>query len=109
MEPLSLDEPTPKKMSEIDEDFRNYGLNLPTTGGCMYCSNFKPKGTALEVKEACEEHRRECHPELVGKRRYRRPHATPGVLAFRQFLTEEEGKEIDARRVKRMKLLGIDP
>jgi len=95
-------------MSEIDEDFRNYGLNLPTVGGCMYCPRFKPKGTALQVKEACEQHRLEKHPELVGKKRYRRPHASPGVLSFRQFLTEDEGKEIDAVRAKRMKLLGID-
>lgn len=96
-------------MSEIDEDFRNYGLGLPTVGGCMYCPDFKPSGTCAEVKEACEQHRMAEHPELGRKKRYRRPHASPGVLSFRQLLTDEESREIDERRTKRLKLLGIDP
>lgn len=97
-----------KKVTQIDQEFRAWGLAQPTVGGCLFCPDFRPTGTGIEVKEACETHRMAEHPELANKRRRRRPHTNPAILVFRQNLTEEESAEIDASRRRRMRLLGID-
>jgi hypothetical protein len=100
---------TSKKVTQIDEEWRSWAMQQPTIGGCLFCPDFKPKGTGVEVKQASADHLATVHPELVGKRRSKRRRSNPAVIAFRQSLTEEESEAVDEERRRRLKLLGIDP
>jgi len=97
-----------KKASEIDQEFKVWALSQPTTGGCLFCPDFHPRGTGDEIRAANEAHLQNVHPELVGKKRKRRKRANPTVIAFRQSLTDEESSAVDEERRRRMFQLGIE-
>jgi len=71
---------------------------------CALCG-WEMHGTALESRQKAAEHRQRAHPEITPKRR------RPGrnLQQFRAVdLNEEEVAEIDAARIKRAKLIGIE-
>lgn len=71
---------------------------------CALCG-WEMYGTALESREKAAQHRQKAHPEITPKRR------RPGrnLQQFRSVnLNDEEVAEIDAARIRRAKLIGID-
>lgn len=97
-----------KRVSQIDSEFRAWALSQPTTGGCLFCPDFRPQGTGNEVAAANADHLESVHPELVGKKRRKR-RSSPAVISFRQALTEEESSALEEERRRRLFQLGIEP
>jgi hypothetical protein len=70
---------------------------------CALCG-WEMYGSALESRHKAAEHRARAHPEINPKRR--RPGRS--LRKFSSNLKDEDLAEIDAARIKRAKLIGIE-
>jgi len=89
-----------------EQDLRDWGQQQQAVGRCAHCPDWTVLGTAEEVRELFEAHRVEAHSDIPYKKRSRRQRANPSIIAYRQSLTDDESKEIDEIRRRRMYQLG---
>ncbi len=85
--------------------YEPWGEESETVVYCSFCPGWKLVGPAHEVRELAREHRLAEHPDLPPPTRRRRAN----LGNWRSRLNETEGAEVAIERVKRMRILGIEP
>lgn len=94
---------TPAEERELEKEFYE---SQPLKIICSLCGEIF-EGTVVEAREKATAHRVEAHPEVVNKRRSRRP-----VRSLKSFRTTEMSKQdlddIEKERRRRAFLVGIE-
>ena len=100
--------PTGRYVHELDREHAQWRGQQPCVTYCLFCGQRIAQGTVLETKLAAETHRQKNHP-LAKRKRRRSSRIWPNRRAQRDpFLTDQEDAEIQAERLKRARLNGIE-